>query len=249
MAFGLLSGTSGVQPGFLARLEALRRALPNNLGAQIGVRSAYRSPEHQAELFRRAVQKYGSEAAARHWVAPPGHSQHNRGNAIDLSYGSPEAMRAAHQYASQFGLVFPMSYEDWHIEPIGARGGKSLPLSAAAGSGPAGAPAAGPGVADLLAGAAGNSGGGGVSGFNAGGGAGSRGGIVGDPSPIAIPDLRTPGPEVAPPQAAPPPLAQDPSSQLAGLFSLPTIGPSLPDPNTMPALPGQAKPLKPKVWK
>jgi hypothetical protein len=197
------------------------------------------------------VQKYGSEAAARHWVAPPGHSQHNRGNAIDLSYGSPEAMRAAHQYAAQFGLTFPMSYEDWHIEPIGARGGKSLPPSAGAGSGPASTLAAGPGVADLLAGAAGNSsGGGGVSGFNAGGASSSRGGIVGDPSPIAIPDLRTPGPEVAPPQAVPPPLAQDDpgGGQLAGLFSLPTIGTPLPD-AAAPTLPGQAKPLARKMWK
>jgi len=86
MAFGLLTGTEGINADFLRRLEALRRALPNNLGAQVGLKSGYRSPARQAELFARAVQKYGSPAAARKWVAPPGRSRHNLGLAVDLSY-------------------------------------------------------------------------------------------------------------------------------------------------------------------
>jgi hypothetical protein len=138
MAFGPLSGTAHINPDFLSRVEALRRSLPNNLGAQIGLRSGWRSEQHQGDLFNRAVRKYGSVAAARKWVAPPGHSQHGRGTAIDFSYGSRAAMQAAHEAAPRFGLVFPMSYEDWHIEPIGARGGKSTPArtAAVAGTGP-----------------------------------------------------------------------------------------------------------------
>lgn len=247
MAFGLLTGTSGIQPDFLSRVEALRRAMPNGLGAQIGIKSGYRSPEHQAELFARAVQKYGSEAAARKWVAPPGHSQHNRGNAIDLSYGSPEAMRVAHQMAGQFGLTFPMSYENWHIEPIGARGGAGASIGQTA---PAGGPD--PGVSDLLAQAASlnnTPSSSGVISPSLGAG-GSAGGIIGDPSPIAIPDLRT-RTEAQP--SAPPVATSAPApdtSQLADLFTLPTIGvPGGGPPSDPAALPGQAKPLARKVWK
>jgi hypothetical protein len=248
MAFGLLSGTSGVQPDFLSRLEALRRALPNNLGAQIGVKSAYRSPAHQAELFNRAVQKYGSVAAARKWVAPPGHSQHNRGNAIDLSYGSPEAMRAAHQYASQFGLTFPMSYENWHIEPIGARGGGQFQASqtAPSGQGPD------PGVANLLADASAPSAPSATSAPSTPSGSSLSPGFVGDSSPIQVPDLRTPPPQaLSSPAAVTPPIPGPDPGQLAGLFTLPTIGLPGVDPNAAvePALPGQAKQLTRKVWK
>lgn len=252
MAFGLLTGTSGIQPDFLSRVEALRRAMPNGLGAQIGVKSGYRSPEHQAELFARAVQKYGSEAAARKWVAPPGHSQHNRGNAIDLSYGSPEAMRVAHQMAAQYGLTFPMSYENWHIEPVGARGGGQIGGAETAPSG--GGPD--PGVSDLLAQAASlnnsplntQTSSSGIS--PSLGAGGSAGGIIGDPSPIAIPDLRT-RTEAQP--SAPPVATSAPApdtSQLADLFTLPTIGVPGGGPQGDPAaLPGQAKPLARKVWK
>jgi hypothetical protein len=269
VAFSPLSGTKGVNAGFLSRLEALRRALPNNLGAQIGVRSAYRSPEYQAGLFKRAVQKYGSVAAARKWVAPPGRSQHGMGNAIDLTYGSQAAMRAAHQYAPQFGLTFPMSYENWHIEPAEARGGKGaaqtrgfavdnsgdnlVPAGTGAPAAPGGLASAFDGIS-LGGGSAGYEESGGSGGFGgAGGGAGGGAayeGLTGSDLGVEPPPL-----DLQVPQAAPDPEALAPTetaapvlNQLANLFTLPTIGQAgraPPGTDTMPGgLPGQAKQLR-----
>lgn len=102
----------GLQPGFAARLRQLIEAS----GGAIDF-SGYRSEARQAEMFAAAVRKYGSEAAARRWVAPPGKSNHGRGIAADLTGD----LALAHRLAPQFGLYFPMSWEDWHIEPLGSR--------------------------------------------------------------------------------------------------------------------------------
>jgi hypothetical protein len=246
MAFGLLTGTSGINPDFLSRLEALRRALPNNLGAQIGIKSGYRSPAHQAELYARAVQKYGSPQAARKWVAPPGHSQHNRGFAVDLSYGSPEAERAAHQLAAQYGLTFPMSYENWHIEPIGARGGAGANTAQAAPAAAVSAAIPENSVAGLLSKASfgGESSAPGVR----SGGADIGGLVSGGGTP---PDTNLQTFSADPPDPPGTPIDTSPDlSPLAGLFSLPAIGTAgATPPDMLPSeLPGQAKQLKPKVW-
>jgi hypothetical protein len=72
-------------------------------------------------LFAEAVKKYGSEKAARKWVAPPGKSNHGRGVAADLDIANPgPAQTWAHANATRFGLQFPMSWEPWHIEIPGA---------------------------------------------------------------------------------------------------------------------------------
>ena len=86
-------------------------------GGKVWINSGYRSPERQAELFAAAVKKYGSEAAARKWVAPPGRSRHNMGIAADLGGD----LELAARLAPQFGLYRPMSWEDWHFEPVGSR--------------------------------------------------------------------------------------------------------------------------------
>lgn len=96
--------------------SAMEKFLNDAPGKGIKIFSGYRSPEHQAELFHRAVKKYGSVAAARKWVAPPGHSQHNKGNAADLRFATPEAQRWAHENAARYGLNFRMGHEPWHIE-------------------------------------------------------------------------------------------------------------------------------------
>jgi hypothetical protein len=85
-------------------------------GHNIQIYSGFRSPEHQGRLYDAALEKYGSEAAARKWVAPPGKSQHNHGGAADLRFGSDEAKTWAHNNAVDFGLNFRMDYEPWHIE-------------------------------------------------------------------------------------------------------------------------------------
>lgn len=109
--------TGGFNPEFNKNLQRLL----NDYKGKVTIGSGYRSPERQAQLFANAVKKYGSEAAARKWVAPPGHSNHNRGLAADLHYTDPSVIAAIHANAAKYGLNFPLANENWHIEPIGIR--------------------------------------------------------------------------------------------------------------------------------
>lgn len=111
--------TEGLDPLFAAKIQALVAAS----GGKVTIESGFRSVERQSQLWNNAIAKYGSAAAARKWVAPPGKSNHNKGNAVDLG-GGPDAIRLAHQLAPQFGLAFPMGHEPWHVEPAGYRGDK-----------------------------------------------------------------------------------------------------------------------------
>jgi hypothetical protein len=110
---------NGLQGQFAGRLAQFVQDNPYG----VGIKSGFRTPEHQAQLFSAAVNKYGSEDAARKWVAPPGKSNHNSGNAVDLSWEDKNATAWAHENAAKYGLAFPLSNEDWHVEPIEARGG------------------------------------------------------------------------------------------------------------------------------
>jgi hypothetical protein len=139
--------TAKLAPGYEQRVgdvKDLHPATKDRLGAflaaaedeghDIRVVSGYRSPERQAALWKNAVKKYGSPAAARKWVAPPGGSSHNSGEAVDLQFQDrgaglggkrTESVKWAHANAKKFGLTFPLGHEDWHIEPVEAReGGK-----------------------------------------------------------------------------------------------------------------------------
>jgi LAS superfamily LD-carboxypeptidase LdcB len=49
--------------------------------------SGYRDDVKQASLFKKALAKYGSVSEARKWVAPPGHSAHATGCAVDFWLG------------------------------------------------------------------------------------------------------------------------------------------------------------------
>lgn len=106
--------------------QALDRFIADAPGG-ITINSGYRSVERQQQLWDEALQKYGSPEAARKWVAPPGNSQHNYGRAADLGYASPDVRAWAHENAANYGLNFPMSWEPWHVEPVGAR---SQPMNA-----------------------------------------------------------------------------------------------------------------------
>lgn len=98
---------------FYDRVNALIAAS----GGRLSIRSGRRSNAEQQKLWEGALKKYGSVSAARKWVAPPGRSNHEKGLAADL--GGDLAL--AHKLAPQFGLTFPMPWEDWHIEPAGLR--------------------------------------------------------------------------------------------------------------------------------
>jgi hypothetical protein len=133
---------TGMDPAFAAALAKMFQSAPPEIASQLQVSSGFRSPERQATLFADAVKKYGSEDAARKWVAPPGKSQHNHGHAADLKFLGDSARKWAHENAQNYGLSFPLSNEDWHVERAGARGGKpqqGAPAMAAAA--PAQAPA------------------------------------------------------------------------------------------------------------
>lgn len=99
----------GLNADFLKRLSAWNAALGN----AYRVSSGYRSIAEQTALWNR------SDKSGR-MVARPGSSMHNFGLAADLA---PATTAQARAMASMFGLYFPMSYEPWHIQPVGAKRG------------------------------------------------------------------------------------------------------------------------------
>lgn len=91
-------------------------------GGRLRIVSGYRSVERQAQLWANAVKRYGSEKAARKWVAPPGKSNHNHGAAGDIGPGKglskEQAYALIQQLAPKFGLHTPMPWEPWHVEEV-----------------------------------------------------------------------------------------------------------------------------------
>ncbi len=102
-------GITKLQPEFACRLSKFRTAHPGCIV------SAWRSNESQKKLWDEALKKYGSEAEARKYVAPPGKSRHNTGLAADLCALTPAAKAAL----SGFELYIRLEYEPWHVEGIG----------------------------------------------------------------------------------------------------------------------------------
>ncbi|MDX2385078.1 hypothetical protein GOD60_13885 [Sinorhizobium medicae] len=109
-----------LEPEFAAYLDAFINAAPG----KISINSGRRTTERQSELFAAEVKKRGSVAEARKWVAPPGHSMHERGGAADLGYESEAVKRWAHANAEAYGLTFRLKNEDWHIELARAEAAK-----------------------------------------------------------------------------------------------------------------------------
>ena len=122
---------TGLNGPFAAQLAAMVAEAERVFGeGAVRVTSAFRSIERQQELWAEALQKYGSAAEARKWVAPPGSSNHNYGLAADLRFGSPAVQQWFHQQAAGFGLGFPMSWEPWHIEQTDAKATRAaLPVA------------------------------------------------------------------------------------------------------------------------
>lgn len=125
----------------------------------LGVLSGARSPERQAGIVAESINQYvagarpewerdvaamGPVAAGAKWqprlqaagmtanVAMPGRSNHQHGNAVDISYqgkslkhAPAEVLRWVHDNAARYGLSFPMGHEPWHVEPTDARSGNA----------------------------------------------------------------------------------------------------------------------------
>lgn len=118
-----MSEYDGLDPDFASSLQRLI----NDSGGKIWIESGYRSEDEQLALWNAAVAKYG-EDEARNWVAPPGKSNHNHGVAVDIG-GDLEWLA---QNASAYGLYLPMSWEPWHVEPLGTRDSTGAPRNPAA---------------------------------------------------------------------------------------------------------------------
>jgi zinc D-Ala-D-Ala carboxypeptidase len=95
---------------------ALRRAATDAAadGAELFIDSGWRSPDYQERLFREAVAKYGSEAAAARWVATPSRSAHVKGDAVDIGPSGAAAWLSEHGAA--YGLCQIYANEPWHYE-------------------------------------------------------------------------------------------------------------------------------------
>lgn len=111
----------GVNAELKRRYDKMLADAPEEVRNAIKVNSGYRSIARQEQLYREALAKYGP-AEARKWVAPPGKSNHNYGEAMDLGFGSPEARAWVHAHAKEYGLTFPMDNEPWHVERAEKRG-------------------------------------------------------------------------------------------------------------------------------
>lgn len=116
---------------FASGLAAMIQDAPAEIRNQLRIRSGARDNDEQAVLWERALKQYGSAAAARKWVAPPGKSRHNHGDAADLQYGSAAARQWVHANAGKYGLRFPLGNEPWHIERTGSGGSVTVEANGA----------------------------------------------------------------------------------------------------------------------
>ncbi len=115
------SSITGMQSAFQQKLAKMVASMPADLRGTVTINSGFRDIQRQQELWLEALKKYGSPEVARKWVAPPGNSQHNKGNAADLGFANDSARQWVHENAGNFGLSFPLSNENWHIEDSAAR--------------------------------------------------------------------------------------------------------------------------------
>lgn len=106
---------TGVDPLLRASIEQLVA----RSNGRVYVASGYRSIAEQQVLWTSALKQYGSAEAADDWVAPPGHSMHQRGLAVDL--GGDLALAATLVERLDLPLWRPMSYEPGHFELLGSR--------------------------------------------------------------------------------------------------------------------------------
>jgi zinc D-Ala-D-Ala carboxypeptidase len=97
-------------------LGALRQAATDAAagGVEFVVDSGWRSPAYQAQLFREAVSKYGSDEEAARWVATPNTSAHVSGDAVDIGPSAAAAWLSAH--GATYGLCRIYGNEPWHYE-------------------------------------------------------------------------------------------------------------------------------------
>jgi hypothetical protein len=111
---GGVTGTPSAGGGTFKQKLAAFLAAAKAAGHNIGITSGDRSYADQKRLYDAWVA--GGKKGPR--VAVPGTSNHEKGEAADLRYGTEAAKKWAHDNAAMVGLTFPMDDEDWHIEQV-----------------------------------------------------------------------------------------------------------------------------------
>lgn len=102
-----------LDPTFGAKLDALMAAAPG----EITVRSGFRDPGQQLDLYNKYLSGAGNPAS---WSdGTTCESKHCDGLAADLIFSTADVESWAHDNAKAFGLVFPYGHEPWHIELAG----------------------------------------------------------------------------------------------------------------------------------
>jgi D-alanyl-D-alanine carboxypeptidase len=117
-----------------AKAFQVMKADAQTQGIQLVLISGFRSISTQQQLFTKQIQKQGSKEVAAKLSAPPGHSEHHTGYAVDIGDGTQAdkdlkftfestpaynwLVNNAHRYG--FELSFPrnnlqgVSFEPWH---------------------------------------------------------------------------------------------------------------------------------------
>ena len=116
------SRPTGVNPFLYVRfLAAQSQAKRERISLRLT--SGFRTYALQAQLFKQAVKKYGSEAEASKWVLPPNISHHPWGLALDINYPYDRvSTKWLEKYGYRYGLCRAYENEWWHFEAISAPG-------------------------------------------------------------------------------------------------------------------------------
>jgi hypothetical protein len=109
-----LPNGDGLQPDFAKRLGQMFAAAPGS----VTITSGFRTTAEQLSLGGGDPDCGVMVACVRDGVCG---SQHCKGLAADLGFENDATKAWVHAHVADYGLTFPMSYEPWHVEPIGAR--------------------------------------------------------------------------------------------------------------------------------
>jgi LAS superfamily LD-carboxypeptidase LdcB len=102
---------TGVRADVRSSIESLSR-LVGRYGGVLTITSGYRSAAYQARLYR----DYLSGVRGLYNVAPPGHSAHEQGRAVDLVINPEWMLYAAGQLWEQYGGVWGGPSDPVHFE-------------------------------------------------------------------------------------------------------------------------------------
>jgi LAS superfamily LD-carboxypeptidase LdcB len=111
--FADIPAVAQLNPALLAQLRRAATEAAGD-GVELDVNSGWRSASYQEQLFQEALAKYGSEEKAERWVARPGTSVHEAGDAVDI--GPSSATTWLGKKGADFGLCQIYRNEPWHYE-------------------------------------------------------------------------------------------------------------------------------------